>query len=530
MTKNFHYLLICACLAVATNVGAQTPAKMAEPAKAKYAAYSTGDKWEFGVNVGYAQNVSADVPFAPGFGLGLHLRKALDYTFSLRADINFLQLNGETPKNSGVNQQYEYGGPATKNNNVNDPRSFTAYHTPLLAGDLNLLISLNNGRWEEGLRWINPYIFVGVGGGYVNTTLDGVKGGTTAENGDGKDFTINGRNNGNYFGHVTGGAGISFRVNDKFNIGIEEKLYVLFGKRADLLDGYAFSYRDIPSYTNVRLNFNFGGGKDGKKTLPLWWIGPADKMQADLAEVQRRPKYDPTDTDGDGVIDILDQEKESPAGARVDTRGVALDSDSDGIIDGKDSEPFSPIGFKVDAKGVAQVPKPAYMTQPEVEKLIADKLAAFKATIPTTSTTAAASMADWFLPMIHFDLNAAAIRTAEYGNLESVATVMKNNPSVRIAVTGHTDRSAGDGYNKSLSYRRAQAAIDHLVKKYNVDRSRLVLNYEGETETLVPDSGRNFMNRRVEFKVAQAESEMSAPTKADAKKMKSYKGNKNAGY
>ena len=88
-------------------------------------------------------------------------------------------------------------------------------------------------------------------------------------------------------------------------------------------------------------------------------------------------------------------------------------------------------------------------------------------------------------------------------------------------------KTASDGYNDGLSYRRAQNAIDALVKRFGVDRSRLVLTYQGEENTLVPTGGVSVMNRRVEFKVATSESEMSAPAKS--MKSKSYKGNK-SGY
>ena len=44
-------------------------------------------------------------------------------------------------------------------------------------------------------------------------------------------------------------------------------------------------------------------------------------------------------------IDMLDQEVNTPAGAPVDTRGIALDSDGDNIADYKDKEPYSPPGY-----------------------------------------------------------------------------------------------------------------------------------------------------------------------------------------
>ncbi|MEY4928106.1 MAG: hypothetical protein RI894_2544, partial [Bacteroidota bacterium] len=48
-----------------------------------------------------------------------------------------------------------------------------------------------------------------------------------------------------------------------------------------------------------------------------------------------------SDSDGDGVIDKLDREHDTPKGCRVDTNGIALDSDSDGIKDCVDREPFT---------------------------------------------------------------------------------------------------------------------------------------------------------------------------------------------
>ena len=495
---------------------------------AKYKLFSGSDQTEFGVSLGLAGLVG-DLQFKPGVGIGVHVRKALDYTFSLRVDASLQVLPSSTPTN---NPNFEYGGPELRNGFGNgDPRKIKAANTNLIAGTVQLVMNLNNGRWDGGVRNINPYVFGGAGVGYVKTTVDvSVAPPSSGGKLGVQDFVLPGnRNTSPVVPLVEAGIGIAFRVSDKLNVAIEEKTATVFGKRADLLDGFAYNFRDFTTNTNLRLNFNIGGGtgKD-KKTLPLWWSNPGEQTQADIAELKARPKLDLTDTDGDGIIDMLDQEKDTPAGARVDTRGVALDSDSDGFADYKDKEPYSPVGYKVDNNGVAMVPKPAYVTEADVDRIVEGKLAKFKASLgDITTKSAAPSMADWFLPMIHFDLNSAAVKTSEYGNLSAVASVLKSNPSVRIAVTGFTDKTASDGYNEGLSYRRAQNAIDALVKRFGVDRSRLVLTYQGEDNTLVPTSGVSVMNRRVEFKVATSESEMSAPAKG--MKSKSYKGNK-SGY
>jgi hypothetical protein len=46
------------------------------------------------------------------------------------------------------------------------------------------------------------------------------------------------------------------------------------------------------------------------------------------------------DSDNDGVVDAVDQDNNTPAGVKVDTKGVELDSDGDTIPDSKDNCPF----------------------------------------------------------------------------------------------------------------------------------------------------------------------------------------------
>ena len=508
-----------------------------------YGLFSPNDQFEFGIALGVV-NLVGDLNTQYSPGIGIHVRKALDHTFSLRLGVQGLFPGSVTPDG----QTFPYGTDATKNGQLNDARNINKAATTLIGGNVDVIIALNNGRWDAGVRKISPYVFGGVGYDYVNTVVS-VASISTGPNyttvpgsktGD-QDLILQGRNIGNFVAQVQGGAGIALRVSDKFNIALEEQISTVFGKRASLLDGYEYKVRDFLAFTHVRLNFNVGGGAAaagakgagvagaamGSKTLPLWWTGPADEMNARVADLEKRPKFDPTDTDGDGVIDMFDQEPNTPAGARVDTRGVALDSDGDGIPDYKDKEPFSPPGYKVDANGVALVPKPAYVTEADVDRIVDAKLSKFKTTFEPT-TKSGSTLADWFLPMIHFDLNSAKVKDSELGNVSAVASVIKSNPSIKILVNGFTDRLASDGYNQGLSYRRALSTVDVLVKRFGVDRNSLVLNYEGENNALVSTSKASYMNRRVEFHVAKTETEMAAP--ARELKSKSYKGNKKAGY
>ena len=60
------------------------------------------------------------------------------------------------------------------------------------------------------------------------------------------------------------------------------------------------------------------------------------------------------DSDGDGVIDSLDQCNNTPAGTTVDSIGCAIaDTDADGVSDNIDQCPNTPAGTNVDSSGCA---------------------------------------------------------------------------------------------------------------------------------------------------------------------------------
>ena len=81
------------------------------------------------------------------------------------------------------------------------------------------------------------------------------------------------------------------------------------------------------------------------------------------------------------------------------------------------------------------------------------------------------------------ELTPAAIRTLdELGR----ALSSKDLAGYRFRIEGHTDTVGSLDYNRALSERRAEAVVDYVAKKYEVDPARLQAVGMGEDGLLVP--------------------------------------------
>lgn len=555
--------------------------------------------WELGVHVGHLFiDGDVDRTLPGGYGLGLHLRKSIHYVFSIRADLFYGKATGLDPQpwradrpSINGNSVIDQGGGLREWGRANDPDFvndyekyvggqgwFPSHQTTYVYGALQGVINIGNLLFHKDRNKWNWYLALGVGLDNHNTKLDLLDGDGNAYTNlrDRTGFnTINdfdtkaGRSaikdalNEIYDGeyetdgfkkqgifrigddtniHVvwTGSMGISRKLSRRINLGIEHQVMVTDN---DYLDGIKFrtgldatNNVDLLHYTNLRLGINLGNLD--KVTEPLYWLNPLDATMNDIAQLKQRPILDLTDEDGDGIIDMLDQELDTPAGCPVDTRGVTLDSDGDGYADCKDEEPYSPPGFDVNDKGVAAVP---YVTEDDVNTIINNKTVVMMEEVDRK--IAANDCGKWFLPMIHFDLDRFNIKPEFYGQLHHVANVMKMCPNVCVAAVGHTDARNSNDYNRVLSYNRAQAAVDYLVTNYGIDRSRFKLMYGGEDSPMMGGANakteaQHYMNRRVEFRLCESgDSDMGRPEGPNAGKGdrgansgSSYSGNKNSGY
>ena len=168
------------------------------------------------------------------------------------------------------------------------------------------------------------------------------------------------------------------------------------------------------------------------------------------------------DTDGDGVIDKLDQCPDTPAGVKVDEVGCPLDTDKDGVYDYLDKCPDTPIELKVDKDGCPM-----------------------KVTINLN---------------VLFDFDKSDIKPKFHDEIKRVADYMNAYPWEKATLEGHTDSKGTDAYNEKLSQRRVDAVMKYLVEKFGISADRLKAVGYGESKPIATndtDEGRQ-LNRRVQ--------------------------------
>jgi len=99
-----------------------------------------------------------------------------------------------------------------------------------------------------------------------------------------------------------------------------------------------------------------------------------------------------------------------------------------------------------------------------------------------------------------FDFNKATLKPAGKKMVDEAIAVMKDKPSMKVSVEGHTDSIGSDAYNQKLSERRAQAVRDYMVSQ-GIDAARISVKGWGKTKPIASnktEAGRA-ENRRVEI-------------------------------
>lgn len=180
------------------------------------------------------------------------------------------------------------------------------------------------------------------------------------------------------------------------------------------------------------------------------------------------------DRDGDGIIDKDDACPDEPGPAMY--QGCP-DRDGDGIIDKEDKCPDEP-GPPDSPQGKGCPRKFSLVKVNREKKQIEIK------------------------EKIYFAYSKWDILPKSFGLLNQVAQVLKDYPSMKISIEGHTDSDGPDAYNQMLSERRAGSVKDYLIKQ-GIEEERLQSVGFGESKPIASNRtprGKE-ANRRVEFRI-----------------------------
>ena len=84
------------------------------------------------------------------------------------------------------------------------------------------------------------------------------------------------------------------------------------------------------------------------------------------------------------------------------------------------------------------------------------------------------------LENIYYDFDKWDIRADALPSLDKLATMLKDNPDIKIELSSHTDCQGEEAYNYELSQRRAQSATNYIIQN-GIDPRRIVAKGYGKS-------------------------------------------------
>jgi len=102
---------------------------------------------------------------------------------------------------------------------------------------------------------------------------------------------------------------------------------------------------------------------------------------------------------------------------------------------------------------------------------------------------------------ILFDFDKADIKPESAATIKEIATLLNNNPNLKLFIVGHTDNKGSLDYNTNLSQQRAEAVVGVLVSDHGIESARVTpkgLGFLAPVASNSSEEGRA-KNRRVEL-------------------------------
>ncbi len=317
------------------------------------------------------------------------------------------------------------------------------------------------------------------------------------------------------YGTVNGGLGLTLWFSEMVGLSFQSTYKYSLEDSADR--GMA---DNIPTHMQhfAGLTFKFGGkDTDGD--------GIYDKDDACPEVVGLKQFKGCPDTDGDGIIDGSDS---CPEVAGLAEFQGCPDTDADGIADKDDACPevAGPKALNgcpdADGDGVADkndkcpqvvgpsanggCPWPDTDGDGVLDK--DDKCIDVKGTVANNGcpeiTEEQVSQLNAYAKTILFNSGKATFKQETFAVLQSITAILKQYPSSKFSIEGHTDSDGKDAANQKLSEERAGAVKNYLIEN-GIDASRLSSAGFGESKPI--DTNKTAKgkanNRRVEVKLVK---------------------------
>jgi len=185
------------------------------------------------------------------------------------------------------------------------------------------------------------------------------------------------------------------------------------------------------------------------------------------------------------TVNILDKNGQIIATTRTDKNGKAV------------------FYMEVDQEYRMQVEIPGYETYTSnLEKSSKGKKQLV--TSMTKKVVPELDLTNYALADVYFDFDQFNLNQNEIAELDKIIVLMKEHQAYDLQISSHTDSRGKSSYNKKLSIKRAQTAVDYLVLN-GIDQNRLNVLAQGEDVPAVNcldqcTEEEHAKNRRCEFK------------------------------
>ena len=292
------------------------------------------------------------------------------------------------------------------------------------------------------------------------------------------------------------GLGVKYHINNKWCLNLMSEFVTI---NSDAWDGYDYGTgKDQMIKTSVGIRYTFTKGKHVDRTL-AWQDNRVDRMQGRIDEQ--------VNTAIRSINDSVDQKFK-----KLMNQPGSKDSDDDGIVDKFDKCPD--VAGLFSNNGCPPVEEVAAVKEKEasVDKKVEQASVAAVA-VPIGSGSSGKGMSDESkyrlkneilveMNPIRFSYNSYQLNAKAYEQLNTIAVIMRNNPSYKVALTGYTDDDGSAEYNKKLAESRATAVSEYLQSR-GINKDRVKIMAMGKDSPLDDNTSKigKANNRRVECKL-----------------------------